>query len=102
MGEESRMIRSELVHKLCQDFPDLTQREVESVVASLFDSIIEQLARKGMAILMASSEMEEIIGICDRVLVMHEGGISGELVRAEITSADGEERIMSLATGRLA
>ncbi|MCJ7421839.1 integration host factor subunit beta [Sphingomicrobium astaxanthinifaciens] len=41
------MIRSELVHKLCQDFPDLTQREVESVVASLFDSIIEQLAEGG-------------------------------------------------------
>ncbi|MCJ8190440.1 integration host factor subunit beta [Sphingomicrobium aestuariivivum] len=41
------MIRSELVQKLCQDFPDLTQREVESVVANLFDSIIEQLADGG-------------------------------------------------------
>ncbi len=47
MGEEGRMIRSELVQKLCQDFPDLTQREVESVVANLFDSIIEQLADGG-------------------------------------------------------
>ena len=41
------MIRSELVQKICQDFPDLTQREIESVVSSLFDSITEQLADGG-------------------------------------------------------
>jgi integration host factor subunit beta len=41
------MIRSELVLKLCQDFPDLTQREVESVVGAVFDSITDQLAQGG-------------------------------------------------------
>ena len=41
------MIRSELVQKLCQDFPDLTQREVESVVSAVFDSITDQLAHGG-------------------------------------------------------
>ena len=41
------MIRSELVQKLCGDFPDLTQREVESVVGAIFDSITEQLANGG-------------------------------------------------------
>ena len=41
------MIRSELVQKLCQDFPDLTQREVESVVSAFFDSITDQLAQGG-------------------------------------------------------
>ena len=41
------MIRSELVQKLCSDFPDLSQREVEGVVAALFDSITEQLAAGG-------------------------------------------------------
>jgi integration host factor subunit beta len=41
------MIRSELVQKLCTDFPDLTQREVEGVVSAIFDSITEQLARGG-------------------------------------------------------
>jgi len=41
------MIRSELVQKLCEEFPDLTQREVENVVGSLFDSITEQLAKGG-------------------------------------------------------
>ncbi len=41
------MIRSELVQKLCADFPGLTQREVEGVVAAIFDSITEQLANGG-------------------------------------------------------
>ena len=42
-----KMIRSELVQKLCTDFPDLTQREVESVVGAIFDSITDQLAQGG-------------------------------------------------------
>jgi integration host factor subunit beta len=41
------MIRSELVQKLCSDFPDLSQREVENVVSALFDSITDQLAKGG-------------------------------------------------------
>ena len=41
------MIRSELVQKLCSDFPDLTQREVENVVSAIFDSITDQLAKGG-------------------------------------------------------
>jgi len=41
------MIRSELVQKLCTDFPDLTQREVEGVVSAVFDSITDQLAKGG-------------------------------------------------------
>ena len=41
------MIRSELVHRLCTDFPDLTQREIEGVVTALFDNITDQLAKGG-------------------------------------------------------
>ncbi len=41
------MIRSELVQKLCRDFPDLTQREIETMVSAIFDSITEQLAKGG-------------------------------------------------------
>ena len=41
------MIRSELVQKLCHDFPDLTQRDIELVVSALFDRITEQLASGG-------------------------------------------------------
>ena len=41
------MIRSELVQKLCEDHPDLTAKEVERVVGSFFDSIIDQLQQRG-------------------------------------------------------
>jgi ribose transport system ATP-binding protein len=57
--------------------------------------LIDQLARQGVAILFASSEMEEVLGLADRALVMHEGRIAGELPRAELT----EEAVMRLATG---
>jgi len=57
---------------------------------------MEKLADEGMAILFASSELEELLGIADRVLVMHEGELAGELLREEMS----EESIMYLATGR--
>ena len=41
------MIRSELVQKLCDDFPDLTQRDIELMVTGLFDEITAQLAKGG-------------------------------------------------------
>ena len=56
--------------------------------------LMEELAQKGVAILFVSSEMEEVLGMADRVLVMHEGEISGELSREELS----EEAIMQLAT----
>ena len=58
--------------------------------------MMETLARDGIAILFVSSELEEILGLSDRVLVMHEGRITGELDR----EAMSEEAIMHLATGR--
>lgn len=57
--------------------------------------IIRGLVREGAAVLMASSELEELMGLADRIVVMHRGRIAGELGRAEAT----EERIMHLATG---
>ena len=41
------MIRSELVNKLCHDFPDLSQREIETVVTGIFNEITAQLAKGG-------------------------------------------------------
>jgi ribose transport system ATP-binding protein len=57
--------------------------------------LMEELAGRGVAIVFASSEMEEILGMSDRVLVMHEGRITGELPRQHLS----EESIMGLATG---
>ena len=56
---------------------------------------MEELAGRGVAIIFVSSEMEEILGMSDRALVMHEGRIAGELQRAELS----EESVMHLATG---
>ncbi len=55
--------------------------------------IIRQLAERGLAILVISSELPEIIGLCDRVVVVSEGRKTGELAGDEIT----EERVMELA-----
>jgi ribose transport system ATP-binding protein len=57
--------------------------------------LMEDLAHRGVAILFVSSEMEEVLGMSDRVLVMHEGRITGELARHELS----EEAVMHLATG---
>ncbi len=57
--------------------------------------LINSLADQGMSIILISSEMPEIIGMSDRVVVMHEGRITGILESAEIC----EERIMTLAAG---
>ena len=56
---------------------------------------IARLADEGRSIIVISSEMPELIGICDRVLVMRAGGIVGEVAGDEMT----EDRIVVLATG---
>jgi len=57
--------------------------------------LLRALAGAGVAIVMISSDMEEILNMSDRVAVMHEGAITGTLARSEST----EERIMTLAVG---
>ena len=57
--------------------------------------LMNELVRKGVSILMISSELPEVLGMCDRILVMHEGRLAGELSRKDAT----QERIMQLATG---
>jgi rhamnose transport system ATP-binding protein len=60
--------------------------------------IINELAGQGLAVLMVSSELPEVLGMADRILVMFEGRVTAELSRAE---AD-EERVVRAATGRVA
>jgi ribose transport system ATP-binding protein len=56
--------------------------------------IVSKLADKGLAVLVVSSELPEVLGISDRILVMCEGRLTGELSRKEAT----QEKIMHLAT----
>ncbi|MEW6127765.1 MAG: sugar ABC transporter ATP-binding protein [Acidobacteriota bacterium] len=58
-------------------------------------ALIRNLAAKGVAIIVISSEMEEVLGISDRIAVMHEGSVAGILERHEFS----EEAVMHLATG---
>jgi ribose transport system ATP-binding protein len=57
--------------------------------------LMEELAGKGLAILFVSSELEEVLRMSDRALVMCQGRIAGELARDELS----EEAVMRLATG---
>jgi ribose transport system ATP-binding protein len=57
--------------------------------------LMRKLAEAGVAIIMISSDMEEVIGVSDRVAVMHEGRVTGVLGREDCT----EENIMRLAVG---
>jgi len=56
---------------------------------------INRLAEDGLAIILVSSELPEVLGLSDRVVVLHEGRITGEFTRAEATP----EAVMSCATG---
>lgn len=58
-------------------------------------TLMNELTDRGVAIIMVSSELPEIIGMSDRIIVVHEGKISGEVASREAT----QERIMTLATG---
>jgi ribose transport system ATP-binding protein len=57
--------------------------------------IINQLAEEGVAVIMVSSEMPEIIGMCDRVYVMRQGAIAGEIQKKDFS----EQALIKLAMG---
>jgi rhamnose transport system ATP-binding protein len=58
--------------------------------------ILDTLAADGVAVLMISSELPEVLGVADRILVLHEGRLAAEFARAEAT----EDNIMRAATGQ--
>ena len=57
--------------------------------------LIDELAGRDVAVWMITSDMEELLGMSDRVAVMHEGRLAGELDRDQLT----EENVLRLATG---
>jgi ribose transport system ATP-binding protein len=74
---------------------DEPTRGIDVGAKSEIYALMDQLAGAGVAILMISSDLEEILGMSDRVLVLHQGRLAGELPRACLS----EEAIMQLATG---
>ena len=75
---------------------DEPTRGVDVGAKAEIHNLLRELAANGMAILMISSEMSEILAVSDRVLVMHQGRLAGELSAAQAT----QEAIMNYAMGR--
>lgn len=80
---------------------DEPTRGVDVGAKSEIYKLIDQLAQSGIAILVISSDLPEVIGIADRVLVMREGRIAGEVV-GSADSPVTQEAIMAFSTGPVA
>lgn len=76
---------------------DEPTRGVDVGAKAEIHALMRQLAAEGVGILMISSELPEVLGVSDRILVMHEGRVTGELTREEAT----QDKIMHAATGNV-
>lgn len=74
---------------------DEPTRGVDVGAKSEIYSLVNELTRTGVGIVFVSSELPELLGVCDRILVVHEGRITGEFRKEEAT----EEKIMRAAAG---
>ncbi len=70
-------------------------RGIDVEAKSEFYKIMRDLAREGVAVIITSSDLMEIVGMCDNIVVMYEGKVTGELGKQDIT----EENIMRYAVG---
>jgi len=77
---------------------DEPTRGVDIGAKSEIYRLIDKLAREGIGVAVISSELPEIVGICDRVLVMREGRIAGEVGGAAGPDQITQENIMAIAT----
>ncbi|MFX9097169.1 D-xylose ABC transporter ATP-binding protein, partial [Acinetobacter baumannii] len=73
---------------------DEPTRGIDVGTKSEVHRLLSELAGRGMCILMISSELPEVLGMADRVLVMREGRLTADIARAEATS----ENVMHAAT----
>ena len=101
-GNQQKVLLSRLLESkprvLILDEPT---RGVDIGAKSEIYRLIDDLARNGVGVIVISSELPEIVGICDRVLVMREGVITGE-VGGPVNKAISQESIGALATGAAA
>lgn len=77
-------------------FFDEPTRGIDVGAKSEIYALMRELADQGVAIVMISSDMEEVIGVSDRVAVMHEGSVSGVLERRQFS----EYNVLRLAMGQ--
>lgn len=77
---------------------DEPTRGIDVGTKAAVHALMSKLASEGMAILMISSELPEVLGMSDRIIVMHEGRLTGHFTRAEAT----QEKVISAATQSVA
>jgi ribose transport system ATP-binding protein len=75
---------------------DEPTRGIDVAAKAEIYELIGELVGQGVAVVLITSEMPELLGLADRVAVMHEGALQGVLQRAEAT----QERVMQLALGQ--
>ena len=75
-------------------FVDEPTRGIDVGTKAEVHRLLSELAQRGIAIVMVSSELPEVIGMADRIVVMHEGRVTGRIDRADATP----ERVMQAAT----
>ena len=74
---------------------DEPTRGIDVVAKAEVHGTIDRLAKEGLAVLLISSELPEILGMSDRIMVMRDGSFAGEVTRAEAS----EERLVAMAAG---
>lgn len=95
-GNQQKVVLSKwLLRNLKVLILDEPTRGIDVGAKSEIHKLMGEFAKEGMAIIMISSELPEILGMSDRIIVMHEGRVKGELNRDEAS----QESIMKLATG---
>ena len=96
-GNQQKVVLAKwLSQKLRVLILDEPTRGIDVAAKKEIYTLMEQLAEQGLAILIISSETEEVLAVSDRVLVMHDGSIAAKLDADQLT----EETIMSFATGK--
>jgi ribose transport system ATP-binding protein len=95
-GNQQKVVLSKWLASRAEVFLfDEPTRGIDVEAKARIHDIIRDLTKQGVAVLMVSSELPEIIGMSDRILVMHEGSIGGEL-----PAGSSEADIMLVATGQ--
>jgi ribose transport system ATP-binding protein len=76
---------------------DEPTRGIDVAAKAEIYQVMNRLAKSGMALVMVSSELPEVLGMSDRIAVLHEGRLAGLVSRSHAT----QERLMALATGQV-
>lgn len=93
-GNQQKVVLAKWLCRQCQILIfDEPTRGIDVAAKAEIYELIRQLADTGVSVLVISSELPEVLLLCERIIVMHEGRITGELSRKEAT----QEKILSLA-----